>query len=259
MQAGKRGFVWLAGALLVFALVGCNGNKKKEKETLTGAQDERVVQGLSQLEQNQFEAAVQSFSAAIAADPQNAAAYEGRAIAYMRRGKFDPAMADMKASMDIQPTADGYFNLGNILVLQGFYLRAVAAYEMSLSLSPNDPEVLSNMGSALMFSERSGEARGVLERALSLRPNDPEVHTTLGMYFHLVERDYDGAKRHYLKAIELDPKYWEAHFNLARAYEQLGDGKGAQRAWEGYLRARPDAPDRIKIESRLGYEVSPES
>jgi tetratricopeptide (TPR) repeat protein len=41
-------------------------------------------------------------------------------------------------------------------------------------------------------------------------------------------------------------------YNLGRAYEGLGDLAGAAQAYEDFLRAQPDAPDRGALERRIG-------
>ena len=59
--------------------------------------------------------------------------------------------------------------------------KAVVCYEQALALSPNIPEVLSNLAIALKALGKSDAAIARLEQALALRPNTPEILANLGI------------------------------------------------------------------------------
>ena len=69
-----------------------------------------------------------------------------------------------------------------------------------------------------------------------------EAHSSLGSVLADMRKDYDGAETHYRKAIELDPKWTNACWNLSRLLErQRNDIPGAIEAMEEYIRrGNPD-------------------
>ena len=53
-------------------------------------------------------------------------------------------------------------------------------YEQALSLNPNIPEALSNLGLALKALGKADAAIARYEQALALKPNAPEILCNLG-------------------------------------------------------------------------------
>jgi tetratricopeptide (TPR) repeat protein len=84
--------------------------------------------------------------------------------------------------------ADAHVNLGRLLQLQGETLKAIEHYRWSLATGTKDPTAAFNLGTALESLERWSEA-------------------------------IDS----YCEALALDPGFADAHFNLARLYQQSGN------------------------------------
>jgi TolB-like protein/Tfp pilus assembly protein PilF len=55
------------------------------------------------------------------------------------------------------------------------------------------------------------KAKGAAARALELDATLPEAHTSMAFVKHKLERDWAGAEKSFLRAIELDPEYVWAH------------------------------------------------
>ena len=54
------------------------------------------------------------------------------------------------------------------------------------------------------------------------------------------------------KAIELDPSYYMAYYQLGYAYEKIKDERNALVAWERFLSIEPEEKDLIKeIEQKV--------
>ncbi len=137
---------------------------------------------------------------------------------------------------------------------KGDFEMAALRFRRMLALAPDHPMALVNLATAEFQLGHHDEAERLLERSLTLKPAAPEVWTTLGIV-RLTAGDARGAMtalamasyqapdaartRNYLgvalaelgwlmgaeaelrKAIELDPEYAEAHFNLALVYLRL--------------------------------------
>ena len=83
-------------------------------------------------------------------------------------------------------------------------------------------------------------------RCIALDPKNALAHGNLGSVLQYVRKDYDGAERHYRKAIELDPKAY-ACWNLSLILEnQKNDIPGAVKLVEECVRlGRANCEDRL--------------
>ncbi len=82
-----------------------------------------------------------------------------------------------------------------------------------------------------------------LQRAVRLDPRNAEYRDHLGRYYSLVASDPDAAIEPYRAAVQLDPhsaRYW---FDLASAYQVLGNVTNQTWALERAIQADPTTPD----------------
>jgi tetratricopeptide (TPR) repeat protein len=94
---------------------------------------------------------------------------------------------------------------------------------------------------ASAFGERA-ELKS-LQRAAWLDPGNSEYRNHLGRYYALVARDPGASIEHYRAAVQLNPhsaRYW---FDLASAYQVLGDTSNQTWALEHAIEADPTTPD----------------
>src|SRR5713226_4616 len=75
-----------------------------------------------------------------------------------------------------------------------------------------------NILGVLASKESSPEAKAAATKALVLEPQLAEAHTALGLVKSHYDFDFPGAQREFLKAIELNPNYSNAHLFYAGAY-----------------------------------------
>jgi tetratricopeptide (TPR) repeat protein len=82
-----------------------------------------------------------------------------------------------------------------------------------------------------------------LQRAARLDPTNAEYRNHLGRYYALVAREPAGAIEYYRSAVQLNPhsaRYW---FDLASAYQVLGDVVAQTSALEHAIEVDPTTPD----------------
>ena len=94
---------------------------------------------------------------------------------------------------------------------------------------------------ASVFAEKPELAS--LQRAVRLDPGDADYRNHLGRYYALVARDPGTAIEPYRAAVQLNPhsaRYW---FDLASAYQVLGDISNQTLALEHAIAADPTTPD----------------
>jgi Flp pilus assembly protein TadD len=81
-------------------------------------------------------------------------------------------------------------------------------------------------------------AEELYRKALEMDERQPEAHYNLG--YVMLERGFASrAVTHFEAAIKADPRFADAHFNLAMAYEALGDKARARVDWKMYLELEP--------------------
>jgi Flp pilus assembly protein TadD len=92
-----------------------------------------------------------------------------------------------------------------------------------------------------MFLASNGQLDGAIaefEAALQRKPKHPEAHYHLG-YALSMKGDLEGAKKHYLETLRLDPKA-PVHNSLGVVYMKLGQTSEAVAEFNEALRLRPD-------------------
>lgn len=182
--------------------------------------------------------------------PQNAMAHGNLGYALANAGKSDAAEKELRTAIALNPAyADPHHNLANLLYQSGQSAEAIDEYRTAIRLDPGLAEALGDYGFVLTQLGRPEEGLPLLERALQLKPgfangqtnlavcllalnrNDEALeharagmvsaptsaaaHNTLGVAL-VRRRDFEGAEREFVKAVELDPNLQQAQQNLAR-------------------------------------------
>jgi tetratricopeptide (TPR) repeat protein len=109
---------------------------------------------------------------------------------------------------------------------------------------------------AAVFSDRPDLAS--LQRATRWQPGNADYHDRLGRYFFLIQRSPEAAAQSYRAAVALNPfdaHYW---FDLAAAYQWLGNTAQQGAALEHALAADSSTPD-LAWEAANFYLVQGES
>lgn len=70
-----------------------------------------------------------------------------------------------------------------------------------------------NQGIIYLKQEKYDDAEDILREALSTNEQNPYAHNTLGVVLR-EQGDFEQALKHYRRAVELDPRYARAHFNI---------------------------------------------
>lgn len=144
------------------------------------------------------------------------------------------------------------------------YNRAADEFDYLLRAYPNHPEIL---GAVIELEMRRKSATSpitasqtppecYLARAQSFRDTQPHIFSLMGYYYQRLGRIQDALDQ-YRAALELDPAYAEAYYNIGLAYVELGDYELAvQNAHEAYALGFPLSGLRKKLQ-RLGVWKPP--
>jgi Tfp pilus assembly protein PilF len=96
----------------------------------------------------------------------------------------------------------------------------------------------------------AGPARSEQQENGAVIQASPEEDIQVGT-FYLHKGDPDAAISRFQDAIRQQPKSAKPRLLLAEAYEKKGDKIGAAKAYNEYLQAFPNAPDKEKIEKKI--------
>jgi len=187
------------------------------------------------------------FERAIALDPQFGLAHAYLAMALLVEHDYDDAPDAIKdravaaglAAIRLDPDDSRCHDaLALAYLLRGDFDEALAHYERSVALNPNDANGLASMGHALAVCGRAEEGIRMVRRAMRLNPHHPEWYWSMlaiGLY---AARRYEEALDAY-RRIAVWKKPWHLA-RLAACYAQLGRLDEARAQAAEVLRLDPD-------------------
>ena len=185
------------------------------------------------LSQQTTRRAVDHFTRATQLDPEYALAWSGLADAYSAspiNGDAPPLQVWPRA----REAADRAFAAApdlaeshTSLALVNFWLdwdwpAAQTSFRKAIALDPSNVLAHRTLGILLSILGRQDEGRAAFRRVRELDPLHPAHHALSGQGAFFA-RDYAAAVQFSRQATLVDPEFWVGHYQLAQAYEQLGD------------------------------------
>lgn len=154
----------------------------------------------------------------------------------------------MKASAS---STQSHIEQGFALQNRGDLPGALAAYEAALRQDPEHPAALQLLG---LLARKRGEpalAQTLMRRSLQNKPDQPHVWNNLGNLVLSLGRDTE-ALSHFDRALELSPRYADAHYNRARTLHRMALLPQAEAALQSALdaSARP-TPAMLQLQSQI--------
>lgn len=184
------------------------------------------------LRKEEYQSAIDNFTANLRYDPSNANALHDRGSAYHLSGDLTAAERDYRqATMVSDGFARAYANLGTVLRKQERYKEAIDAYSQALAIESKDPLVLNNRGYAYYLNEDYDNAVSDFQKAIELDDTYAYAHNNLASAYIRLE-EFEKAVESASRAINLDPEYGFAYLNRGIAREMVRDVTGACRDWE---------------------------
>jgi tetratricopeptide (TPR) repeat protein len=190
---------------------------------------------------------------ALELDPDSLAANLFAALHFAEAGRPELSLLYLHAAADLDPKrAEIQLELGNLLAEMGDLLSARRHYQKALDLAGSQAGVYRETAA---FSVRYNVdvrelALPAARQAVLLEPKNPASLDTLGqVYFKL--GDPVSAKRHYQRALKLDPLYAPAHLHLGLV--DLLDGRTAEarQRFHQVLNLAPDSPAAVQAQRLL--------
>jgi len=140
---------------------------------------------------------------------------------YEQHGNNIEAVKFFNKALELNPNrADVYSALGWIAFMKEEYEEAITLRRRALEIDANLPGLRSAIASAMMMVGRHTEAIEQLEQNVQFFPKSVHSHFLLGQAY-LQQKDYENAKKHYKRAIELDKNHVNAYYGLFTACSRL--------------------------------------
>jgi len=162
------------------------GAMKKNKEL-----NDAFTAGVTAMDAKQFDQAIAAFQKASELDPKQIAVWNGLADAYIQNAKG-------KTGADFD---------GNVQ-------KSIEAYNKALELKPDDAGIHNNYGRALAEAKKFPEAQAEMAKAAQLDPPGAgKYYYNLGAILVNTGQN-EQAVEAFKKAIEADPKYADAYYQM---------------------------------------------
>jgi Flp pilus assembly protein TadD len=153
--------------------------------------------------------------------------------------------------------AESLFQSGNSLLSNRQYLDALACYQDALSLRPEHPETLANLGVTCAELGRWDEALSWYDAAIRVRPRYPEAHYNRGNALHSAKR-FGEAVTAYDTALQIEPQFAPSWNNRGLTLMRLGRANDAVASYRKALKLKPsysEARNNLGLASQILGQV----
>jgi len=199
---------------------------------------------LSNEDQN-FAAAAEEFQKAVDLDPRDVRAYTNLAFCLRKTGRQEEALALFQKALTLNPTdanarknlAASYLDMARGEAKDKRFIDAIMLYEKAAELDSTYTEAqfeLANAYSEAALAESIAVARtqyydkavSLYNRVLERTPDNIDATFNLGTAY-LAMDNLDEALPLLQKAVSMDPKAYDFHYRLGRAYARAGSDEMA--------------------------------
>jgi Tfp pilus assembly protein PilF len=171
------------------------------------------------------------------AAPQSAEVHQAMARELARQGNESGAVANYREAIRINPKLPGLsFDFGNLLYSstdEKLQAEAEVQFRAALVANPHDSKAQLMLGE---IAARRGDMKAAYEadaHAVEMQPNDPEACTEFAKIL-MSMKEPDRARPLLLRAIEIDPMDYTAHYRLSTLDRQQGRPEEAKQELAQY-------------------------
>lgn len=209
-------------------------------------------------EQGDYDNAVTIYQKLIEMYPNEPVYYSNMANILYLKGKFDSAIAAYQTAITLNPNKNWTSVIAQTLGFifhesKENYDAAISAYQSASLLNPNDVDIYISLGSAFYDKGDYNNALAVYRTALEINPSNARIHCNLG-YLLWGKGQIEESIKEYELAIKLDSSYDIAYNNLAVIY--LDDLGHVQKALELFSNAVESNPNYALAHYNMGRAMA---
>ena len=185
---------------------------------------------------------VDAFKSAIEIEPDSADTYKNLAFVYMSAQNYDEAIVPLEKLIEKEHSLDGYKYLSEILYTKGieyenkytsgkvvsdsleaqkYFNKAIKVGEDGRKRYPEDGDLLLTLSNSYIAANKVDVAIDAFKTGVEKDPNNQYYRYNYGVLL-LGKNDFEGAETQFKKALEIDPDYYNASYNLAVTYVKWG-------------------------------------
>ena len=174
----------------------------------------------------------------------------GIAAGYLVRGPGQVAAAAPAPAAAAAPDAAAMQQAPTPEMMKKMGDSKAAPLVAQLKLTPNDPQLLAEIGNIYYDTQSFNDAIGYYKQSLAIK-DDPNVRTDMGTaYFYA--GDADTALAEFDRTLKSFPKFDNALFNTGMVkFQAKMDVAGAVAAWEALLKQNPNHARKAEIEQMI--------
>jgi len=189
-----------------------------------------------------YDKSINAFQMAALIQPDSADSYKNMAFVYMSSGRNELAIEPLQELVDRKKELDGYRYLGEIYYTMGInknaeykktgnasdsveaaenFDKAILVLEEGVVIHPNDGEITRILNASYIENGRIEEALKSSKLLVESEPDNETYRYNYGVIL-LQTNDFTGAEEQFLKALEINPDYENAAYNLGLTYVKWG-------------------------------------
>ena len=168
--------------------------------------DERalVFLGCAYTEIHKYEAAKDSFRAALEVNMENLDAHANLGMLLYAEGQFNASLSHLEHALALDSSLyQLHINVGQVHRFQGTHSKAIEHYKKAIQINPKaSGEAYMHLGILLFYSSDLTEAKQYLDEAVKFFPESTEIHYHLALFYKMV-RNAVAARSHFDVAYRL--------------------------------------------------------
>ncbi len=182
-----------------------------------------------------FEQAISSFKKSIQCQPDSSDSYKNLAFAYLNMGRNDEAIEPFQKVKDLTKSEASYVQLGDIYIQKGFkekesgkkdaslisFDNAIKVLKEGKEKYPSSGDILLLLSNAYIASDQLDVAKDAFKEGVAKDPENKFYRYNYGSLL-LNANEFAEAEVQLKKALEIDPDYENAVYNLAVNYVKWG-------------------------------------
>jgi tetratricopeptide (TPR) repeat protein len=212
-----------AGLAEVLLSGGKNSEAIAEAKAAIEAGDERAATysllGEAQALAGKYEEALLSLNESLKREPKNAIALRYRAEVYLAREDLKAAIADLRASAEIQAALPTLLRLAGVLARAKQYDEAISLYRRILQTESSNNEAQIALAAVMIESGKGAEAIAQLESLIKSEPSRVDLRAQLAELY--LPSQPEKALEQYLAAAKLEPSRPSYQIGVAAALVKL--------------------------------------
>lgn len=189
-----------------------------------------------------FDRSIERFENAILVEPDSTDTYKNLAFVYITTNRLDDAMKPLQTLINKERSVDGYRFLGEIIYDKGnrlrtkyentgnvqdsiaaqeYFLQVISLLEEGRKYHPGDGDILLLLSNSYISANKIEVAVDAFREGVIKEPDNEYYRFNYGVLLLGADK-YEEAEEQFKKAIEINPEYENAIYNLAVTYVRWG-------------------------------------